>query len=533
MKNLWHKIKQVWAKHPDTCIIIVLFTLARGLMLFNNGLYWDDWTTYKVDRSFIWQHFREAGIPLKGLIHILLRDCPIAYRWVVFFSFLASAFLLNKVLKGIKELPATDRLFVILFFVLLPYNHAMISTNIAPQMVCHLLFFVGVFFLNRFILEKKWSDQAVSLIAFLFSFQLLSFVIFYFSIFILIAYHEKIFPKLTGSWKRLQKYTAFGILPFFYYFGIKKIFLEPTGIFEGYHNMPAKNFSIYHYNMVDSLRVNFIAPIQEIFKADHSGIVNYYYYFIIAIVIAYSLLRRRDIEEQKYIGRFLGAGWLMYLFGIIPYMLGKDNYLAAGWYTRYQVHLSLGAAFMLYFSLKWVFQEFKLNKRLFSFILSVLVAGFLVSNILNCFYFQRDWVKKLALIEHFRYNQAIINNTTFLIVDETSGTNVLGENYRGYEYTGVLNKTFDYDQKRAAIVSGGWELGPLVLEEHVQAFKDNRVQLNLRNYEMKPPVQIFIAEQKAITFPRAYMILLCEIFSKKNYTERLTSFFDVEVKPLR
>ena len=50
----------------------LVYTLAHGLMLFNRGVYWDDWVLYNMDKGLIIDTFKQAGVFWVGYLHVLV-----------------------------------------------------------------------------------------------------------------------------------------------------------------------------------------------------------------------------------------------------------------------------------------------------------------------------------------------------------------------------------------------------------------------------------------------------------------------------
>ena len=524
-------MKHFLSRHQDLFVIIILVTIARGLMLLNDGLFWDDWTLYKVDDGFLFDHFLQAGSPLKGIMWVLFNDHPIVNRFITFFSFLASVILLYKILSTIKEITSLDRLILVLLYALFPLNNAMIAMSLTPHMVCHFLFYLGAYVLVRFIEDKrKKAYQLGALLCFFISFQIDSFLMFYAMPFCLIMYHEKIFQGFPQSLKRLRPYWSFIILPFFYWV-VKQTLLKPYGYFEGYNEISFKNLSRYHQDVFDSFYNSFIIPLTTIFNnAESSALMYYFYYFGWIFIVLYLFFRNRPIQEHQKVSIFLLIGVLGYLAAVTPYLATRTVYGAfgVGWYSRYQIHISLSAAFILYYGLKWFLEEFSLSKKFLPFLVSIILAGFTLSNILNCFDFQRDWFKKLAIIEAIKYNEIVIDHTVFLIKDEATSFNVLGEGYRSSELIGLMNYAFNYDEKRIAMNYSE----NVDVDFHVNDFVKNPIMLNLRNFKPKTPVYLIeVNPQLDLSIKRTYSILLSRFFDKNKFVNKIKSFLDMKISP--
>ena len=129
------KIIDIKICRSDIVLIFILYTLSNGLILLNNGIYWDDWVLYNVDKDLIINHFSQTGLPWVGYIHSFLlsfKNSLFLYRSIVFLLYLLSALFLNSILKNIREIDDTSRLLLVFFFAIFPVNSARISLITIP-----------------------------------------------------------------------------------------------------------------------------------------------------------------------------------------------------------------------------------------------------------------------------------------------------------------------------------------------------------------------------------------------------------------
>ena len=154
---------------------------------------------------------------------------------------------------------------------------------------------------------------------------------------------------------------------------------------------------------------------------------------IISITLRY--VHVDDNIKKQLTGIF--AGIFAFFLGVFPYLaVGKTPYLT-DWDSRHQLLVPLGAALIICYVL-----NFLLRREVLVFVFSFFIAIFLLTNILSYLDYQRDWYKQLSLVENFRKNEIIRNNSTFLMCDGTLDLNADHRTYRFYEYTGLMKKTF-------------------------------------------------------------------------------------------
>ena len=71
----------------DILFIVIIYSLAFGIYLFNNGVFWDDWIFYQADNSNILAVLSEVGMPWVGYL-LFLNKHIILYRILIFLCFL-------------------------------------------------------------------------------------------------------------------------------------------------------------------------------------------------------------------------------------------------------------------------------------------------------------------------------------------------------------------------------------------------------------------------------------------------------------
>src|SRR6185436_183875 len=176
----------------DLLLIAGAYVIAHGLMLLNNGAYWDDWLIVHGTLESITEEYREYGLPFFGYYHHLLNQIGVpAYRVLVFLSYLVSALCAHAVLRRIAGIDRKTALIIALFFALFPSNSARISIMASRIAVCYALFFVGLWLLSL-CLERRSAALRIASLACLFtSFLTHSFLVFYVVVLACIAWHER------------------------------------------------------------------------------------------------------------------------------------------------------------------------------------------------------------------------------------------------------------------------------------------------------------------------------------------------------
>ena len=218
-------------------LLLFVGLLAHGLMLVNDGIYWDDWTVFNVDDRVVLNTFRESGLPLKAIIHVLLKEWPIAYHWTTFLAIIASTVVFYLILGSVPEIDGTERLILALLFEVFPLNSAKVAMSIAPYMVGLLLFTLGTLWVVWFIRTGRWRYHWLACVFLWVSFQIESFLVFFYAVLACsIAYHERWPFERRFEFHRMRRYLVLALLPIVYQI-VKVTMLAPYGVYEGYNSI--------------------------------------------------------------------------------------------------------------------------------------------------------------------------------------------------------------------------------------------------------------------------------------------------------
>ena len=455
-------------KRKDYILIFILYSFSFGLILLNQGIFWDDWVLYKQNPNSILEMFKETGFFLHWpayLYNFLLsiNQGIFLIRLLIFVTYLFSAFFLNYVLSKIRIIDPLSRLFIVLIFALFNINSARILIDTLHYTICNFLFFFGFYLIVKFFFRKKILYRILSLFCFFISFSTNSFLFFYIIPFIYIFYIKKdqivsnkiSFKNFLFSLKKAYKYLDFILLPFIFFI-IKIRLFEPYGLYGGYYN----NISLKNLNPINFIKA-FYGSFLQVFKTDYIRLISYPFLFIIISVIIFLIIKklyRSDIINfnKKNINHDLflaGFGLLAFFAGVFPYIaVGKIPNLL-DWDSRHQLLIPLGASFILYYILKIFFREIDLRANIKIFFYSFLIGLFLCSNMFIYLDYQKDWFKQLSLIENFKTSSVIKNNNNFLFTDNNKDSNAMERSYRFYEWTGIMKQAFKDESRFGVNVS--------------------------------------------------------------------------------
>lgn len=430
----------------DIILVFILYSLSHGMILLNQGIYWDDWVLYNVDKKIIIDTFRQAGVPWTGYFHnfmLSLKYSVFSYHLLVFLAYFMAAVFLYNLLKKIDGIGNIPRLFITILFAIFPVNSARIAFIDSPYALCYFAFFFGFFLLDKFLDTSKNIYRISALIMLFFSLFTNSLLMFYTIIFLYIVYVKRDRIKdIVSFLKLLIKYLDFLILPFLFWI-IKIKFFIPSKLYSGYNNLEFAGLIKAPLLVMLSLYTSFFQVINNIsFGVLFLGVilgVSFIWFFNITSDSSDSS------DSIKYDGKhcfFISLGIIFFILAVFPYNAIGLVPANTDWNSRHQLLTPLGASFILYFVTMIFMKNFEINNKIQILFFSVFIALFSITNINSYIAYQKDWYKQVSIIENFKNNNVIKNNTTFVFDDHCFELNANKRTYRLYEYSGFMKEAF-------------------------------------------------------------------------------------------
>jgi len=427
-------------------LIALLYSLAYGLILFNDGLFVDDWCFYHMAKSDIMAQLNEAGGPWIGyyMIFIYSFNTLIAPRLVIFFSFLLSALCLNRILKDIKEIDNASRLSIVLLFSVFPVNFTRIAISTSHYSLSLAIFFLAFLLLALYMKKRSLLLRIIALLLFYHSFLTGSLLVFYAIVMMYIFYIERRCVKtIKDALGVLSRYADFVILPLLFCI-IKNLYFRPYLRYQGYNELHLSNILMSPVIIFQSFYASFLFPIDCAVRYA----MNNFTYLICMVLLVFILLDRavasnNRAPDKKYDLRLLGLGFVIFVSGVLPYALTGNYGCLADYQGRHQMLVPLGASLGLYYGLKICLRRLRASPAVEKLFYSFLIGAFIMANAEGYLVCLKDSFKQQALAEAFKSSDIIKNNTTFLFVDNTQELNSQGRIYRYFEYNSLFRAAFD------------------------------------------------------------------------------------------
>jgi hypothetical protein len=458
ISTIVENIRSIFKNNPvvfDLSCLTLVYTLAHGLMLFNRGMYWDDWVLYNMDKVLIIDMFKQAGVFWVGYLHMLVSGGGVtAYRVVSFTSYLLAAWCLYAVLKELN-VDRYSRLFVVIFFAIYPVNNGRIAMINMPSAICYALFFGG-FLMTALSVQRRSYWRRIAALAMLFaSFSLNSLLVFYLIVIFYIMYRERPVPMSILGWLRLlPRYADYLLLPILFWI-VKVTYMVPQELYAGYNQVKTDGLK---HAITETFRIfdtSFLAVVDksvgcEFFSPLFVKISSIWWFLpfacaALAVVVMFlckKYLKIVDRQTYETLWIFLLGAFVLYL-AAFPYVVVGSIPELGDWASRHQVLIPFGASVMLVYGVK-------LLNRHWGFLFPIYLLFMLLfihTTVIDQISFRRDWYKQLSIMENMRKSSVILNNTSFLFRDDTRYMNFNSRIYRFYEYTGLMKEVFKNERR--------------------------------------------------------------------------------------
>jgi len=165
------------SNYKDILLLFLVYALAHGLMLFNNGIFWDDWVYYGKEQSSLLGLSAQWGNAYFGYYTSFIFSPPgnlFLGSCIIFLSYFVSALFLYEVLKGIVEIDPNSRFILVMLFEIFPLNNARIALCCSFMAIGYVLFFFGLWLTSRFMSKMSIPLRLSALIIFFISFSILN-----------------------------------------------------------------------------------------------------------------------------------------------------------------------------------------------------------------------------------------------------------------------------------------------------------------------------------------------------------------------
>jgi len=445
--------------------LTVLFT--HGLLLINDGIYWDDFVWYDLrSNTYHWNRIFEAGSEMgtffyeryfSYLFTIIFPTPVLANRFYVFTCILVSGFLIYLLCAKSGFFNSTESLLVGLIFVTYPAFKTQVSLSTTFYQIYFALFILAVYIQVNIALPRKVNVLYVlarlfTLIFFFLSYSLNSLLVVFY-VFVLYLFLKTWDKKVRQFHRHLLwfvlRYFDLLILPLLYWW-IKKTFYSTHGFYATYNQFKLTIPIIL--NAFDNFVANGIVS-QFGIAFDFLGkrlflwesLPAFFYILIPILLTAWVFWKFPTGMFQKETGSHLLFpilfGLVLLLAAMLPYIVTGNFPGVYGWRTRNALLIGFPIAILIVSLLRLIFRTPASHlSRLGAGFAMFFVLAFSLVLIQSYLQWQIRWIKdqsvmyQLSRIENIQQVSVFQIKNLFTTLDQ--------EKYQFYEWTGLFYDKF-------------------------------------------------------------------------------------------
>src|SRR5882762_7570555 len=363
-------IETVSTSMPWIGLILGYGFLTHGIILFNDGLYWDGWMLEvwqkNRDRNSMHRFFSEVGMPNLYFEHWILGRFPrhqIAYRVISLTSILIIAicvFLTAVYTNALNPLQATMISLLLLSY---PAYAVTFESNVSLQYTLKIaLFYTGCFFA---VTTLSGSDAAgiaafaASVVLFLAAFSANSVLVYFLGF--LLFYAWLVYTRSPEGFGTLEslKTLSLATLPFAYW--VMKETLTPRhGYYKNYNRIRFTPFSILQVGLRAfrfGIDVPMFKPVLEFVASKHASLVlSSVFLGLLAFDLGKDLVAVPMLEALQ----ILAAGYALVFLAAAPFMLVGQGSWEGGWASKNFMLFHLPYALIVFGWLQLVLHSFSI-----------------------------------------------------------------------------------------------------------------------------------------------------------------------------
>jgi hypothetical protein len=393
-RNLFSQI------HPHYWLLAGISLLAHGLLLLNDGVYFDGWYIYYTIQERDWARLEFAffnfGDMTRPYLHWAVGGVFL-HKTVTFLCLLGSSFILYRLSAKGGWLSPGERLFISLCFLLYPADQSKVEMIMMPYYVSYLCFFGAALCLSLAQATNHWRHWAWRILGwalFGLAFWINSFLAFY-GLFYLWFWVSH-FPFSQGqaliqqTRRYVLRYPDLLLLPFVFWVIVRP--LAQGDLYQGYNQIsPRLTFfsnGLAHY-LQDTLWGNLQWAL--------SYFTDYPLLLLLAIFLAAYWRRAWDLLPQDSSWRvtlgLMGLGLWGLGLALLPYLaVGKYPSELFGWTTRHALLVALPLALLTLAGLRLLRQQVQIS-LVTATIATALLLGYGLVTLENYLNLQTLWVK--------------------------------------------------------------------------------------------------------------------------------------------
>lgn len=522
---------------------IVAFVFAvHGLLLINDGIYWDDWlwidpATSGLELDRILAAGAEMGIMATSRLHVWIAGL-FGYRTVTFVSLLAAGVLVFYLGRHKEMLRRGDALAAALITISYPAYQTWVVFSTGNYVFYYAAFLLGALIAVKAELfqgTRRALMTAAALILFFLSYNLNSLLVFYFGFLLLLfylAYKGGTLPLKRSLLYYFPRRLHFVLLPFVYWI-LKEAFFPRYGPYTNYNQFTFSPALIHQ-----SLVCFWTNGIKLQFKASLFGLFRHPVLWLFTLFGVWLWYARSKSEKPELTGTpnaavspraLLAYGFLLLGLGIFPYIAVGLCPSLAGWPTRHSLLLSLPVALLLAASARLLFKSpgGGFSRAGWMHLASLLLA-FGIVTVSGYIDWQARWVKDRSIMVNLARLPGAGDHSVYWVDHQYYWG---GEtDYRFYEWSSIFKKVWGGETR---IGFDKRSPDPKMLEEVKTLFN---ASYNLGSFDPAGPQALLAVRRGVEAGPVLFVVWRYyshKFLRPQNMEAFLAGITDVRVQPVK
>jgi hypothetical protein len=453
----------------QAALIISFFTIVNhGLILLNDGVYWDDWINYIALLDKDWQkiffvYTKAGGIPLSAYVHWVFSYAPnviVAYRLVTLLCIGLTSLFIYWIAR--YKLNLNNSMAVLAAVLALSYPAFQMSATIVGTVLWIYYFF---FLIGAWLVFVSFQVKGKKVLFIRLAALILLFASYRFEVLLLLSYAIVLidmFSEIKGKTSGLRfldvKYFLQRLdllaLPVLYWIYSHTYFPDPTNL--DYNQFVFGSIGTAIFGFLNNTFLQQAARLWEI--------LWFIWPFALAMIAVAWLVGQRvkvfdSSGNPKLKIYLLVFCLLLFLMAVIPPVLVGKAGSSIGYGTRHALALGWSVGLLLAALSSALVGRFPKIKVLVTAFLFFLIFAFAATNAYTYLVWQARWAKDQSLMQHLRTSVEAKKYSVYLVEDNFPVPGL--ENYRFYEWAGMFRLIWG-DETRVGVQEGYYSVNALM-----------------------------------------------------------------------
>jgi len=518
----------------DLVLLGAVALLAHGLLLLNDGIYWDDWLLFPQLQRHDWPAIdalvREAGVtPINSAFLHLFAYAPggaFSFKLAVFLLIVAGACLVYLIAleAGLGRLAAWCMAALQMVF---PGFQDWVLLATAASVFDLVLFLLATFLLLRAERAAPRSRPALRVAAaagFILSFGFNSLLTLYFGSLLLLLLvllrSASLRDLLRSQWLYA---TGLIVLPIAYW-EVSQRFFVPSGLYGGFNSFLTQPSAILT-SFARFVKNGILVQTRQSLTV----FLNPWTWLLLAALIAILFIAQRRIRqpanpEPKLALAGAALGLVSLGLAMLPYAVVGKYPAVHGWDTRHDLLVGLPLAVLLVSVVSLALPAGR-GAWLGLGLLGLLAIGFTASGIQDYAALQARWAADRAIMAELQNNASAGGFSVYWVHDGAPGPE---DFYRFYEWSAMLGNAYG-DQSRVGLDTRAYDASLLL---NTPFFSDRYDLANFDPHGCEVDLTIAPASGAGTSGEMALMYTYYRLFQPDRLESYLRGLVTIQVAPV-